>query len=500
MSDLRVSDLTRARAEQSPAHPYLEDARSERSITYAAIDALISQWANHLEQMHVAPAGAVLIDVRDPLAFAVAHLSVIASGRCALPVDTNKPTTELHRLDDLIGGAAAVVSDERYAALPDALPGVPAIRVDTTTFLPSASTPGDRACSPAPAGDEGSTVLFTSGSTGTPKGVGLPESQLLFVAHGVAAHNRLTPADRGFNSLPLFHVNAEVVGLLATLVSGSTLVLDQSFHRTGFWELLEARRITWLNAVPAILSVLAKTGALDVPSRVRFIRCASAPLPEPIRAAFSSVPLVISWGMTEGASQIAATPLDAPARPGSVGVPIGAEVEVRDAAGTRLGSGEIGALWIRGRGVVGSYLFGRAAERFDAEGWLCTGDIGFVSADGWVSLVGRSDDVINRGGEKLYPAEIEEALLSHADALEVVVVPRPDEVLGAVPVAYVIIDADSDLDTDALHGSLTELVETRLARTHRPREIFIVSDLPRAATGKIQRSTVRDMAALTGIA
>ena len=110
-------------------------------------------------------------------------------------------------------------------------------------------------------------MLFTSGSTGTPKGVELPEAQLLFVARAVARHNRLVPDDRGFNSLPLFHVNAEVVGLLATLVAGATLVLDRRFRRTGFWDLLAERRITWLNAVPAILAVLAKTGPLELPGR-----------------------------------------------------------------------------------------------------------------------------------------------------------------------------------------------------------------------------------------
>ena len=109
-------------------------------------------------------------------------------------------------------------------------------------------------------------MLFTSGSTGTPKGVELPESQLVFVARAIARHNGLTAEDRGFNSLPLFHVNAEVVGLAATLVAGATLVLDRRFRRTGFWELLAARRVTWLNAVPAVLAVLAKTGPLQPPA------------------------------------------------------------------------------------------------------------------------------------------------------------------------------------------------------------------------------------------
>ena len=144
-----------------------------------------------------------------------------------------------------------------------------------------------------------------------------------------------------------------------------------------------------------------------------------------------------------------------------------------------------------------SYLFGRAAERFDAEGWLATGDVGSVAPDGWVSLVGRSDDVINRGGEKVWPSEVEDVLLGDARVLEAVVVGRPDDVLGSVPIAYVIPqpDLDEPLDPVALVADLTARAERSLTRFRRPVEIVVVPDLPRAPTGKIQRARVRGMAA-----
>ena len=119
---------------------------------------------------------------------------------------------------------------------------------------------------------------------------------------------------------------------------------------------------------------------------LRFVRSASAPLPDPVRAALGDVPLVVSWGMTEGASQITATPLGTPARAGTVGVPVGCAVQVRDEDGAVLPAGTTGALWVRGTGIVRSYLHGRAAERFDQDGWLATGDVGSVAEDGWVSL------------------------------------------------------------------------------------------------------------------
>lgn len=487
--DLR--SLIRARAVDRGECHFLEDARSERVLTYRALDDAVTAWSRTFDAIGIAPSGAVLVDVGDPLAFAVVHLSAVAAGLRAIPVDTGQPATEPGRLADLIGGASIVVSDRAVDAT---VPGSPASGIDPATFLPTAVRDGDLPAGNPHAPGQGSVVLFTSGSTGAPKGVELPETQLLFVARAVARHNRLVPDDRGFNSLPLFHVNAEVVGLLATLVAGATLVLDRRFRRTKFWDLLAERRITWLNAVPAVLAVLAKTGPLEFPSGLRFVRSASAPLPDPVRAALGDVPLVVSWGMTEGASQITATPLDEPARPGTVGVPVGSEVQVRGEDGSLLAAGEIGALWVRGAGIVRGYLGGRASERFDADGWLNTGDVGSVSADGWVSLAGRSDDVINRGGEKVYPSEVEDVLLGDPRVLEAVVVGRPDDVLGAVPIAYVIPEPDEPVDHVALVADLEARAEAHLTRFRRPVEVIVVPDLPRAPTGKVQRAKVRTMA------
>src|SRR5262249_23317518 len=154
-------------------------------------------------------------------------------------------------------------------------------------------------------------------------------------------HHQLCATDRGFNPLPLFHINAEVVALLATLVAGGTLVLDKRFHRTGFWQLLVDKGITWVNAVPAILSILALNNVPAVPALVpglRFIRSASAPLPAAAReqiALQTGVTVVESYGMTEAASQITATPLDGGHPRGSVGRPVGVELEIAGPDGQR---------------------------------------------------------------------------------------------------------------------------------------------------------------------
>lgn len=495
-----LRSLIAARSSDAPDDAYLEDARSERVVTFADLDRQATSWSRALDALGVGSNATVVVDIGDPLAFAVAHLAVVASGRRSVPVNPQGTWAETLRAVSL-GGSAAIVSDRDE-------PGessVPVLRPDPATCSPAGAADFDPAA-PVDGGaaepGAGSVILFTSGSTGTPKGVELTEAQLLFVARAIARHNALTSDDRGFNSLPLFHVNAEVVGLLSTLVAGATLVLDRGFHRTGFWELLEERRITWLNAVPAILAVLAKSGPARPPAGLRFVRSASSALPEAVRTAFAGIPMIISYGMTEGASQITATPLGEEPRAGSVGLPVGDEVQPRDPSGGALPVGEIGELWIRGPGVVTGYFEGRAADRFDADGWLRTGDLGHVDADGWVYLAGRTDDVINRGGEKVYPAEVEDVLLEDARVREAVVVARPDQILGSVPVAYVI-PADLDLADPArpdearkaLTADLAARCDAELPRFKRPVDITVVEDLPRTPTGKVQRGRTRELLA-----
>jgi acyl-CoA synthetase (AMP-forming)/AMP-acid ligase II len=497
-----VAGLLAARAGESPRASFLEDARSTRVLDYAAMHAATLAWAELLDELGVPAGGAVLLSHGDPLSFASVHLGVIAAGRRSIPLAPDASSAEFEKISSQLGGVALLVTDRgtslsgAASAAVDGMTGAPIDVIAAETPEPGPVEADERTAgvwTPTSSGSaEGSAVLFTSGSTGEPKGVELPERQLLFVARQIAANNRLIRDDRGYSSLPLFHVNAEVVGLLSTLVSGGTLVLDASFHRTGFWELLHDRRITWLNAVPAMLAVLTRGGSVIPENSLRFIRCASAPLPETVRKALDGIPLVLSWGMTEGASQITATPLGQPVRPGSVGLPRGSEVQVRASDGSVARTGEIGPLWVRGPGVVSGYLFGRAADRFDDDGWLSTGDVGCRDEDGWVYLVSRSDDVINRGGEKVYPAEVEEVLLRDSRVLEAVVVGRPDEVLGQVPVAYVIAAPNSD--TEGLAQDLVELARTDLARFKRPDTVSIVDDLPRAPTGKVQRARVRELA------
>jgi acyl-CoA synthetase (AMP-forming)/AMP-acid ligase II len=201
------------------------------------------------------------------------------------------------------------------------------------------------------------------------------------------------------------------------------------------------------------------------------------------------IPVMESYGMTEAASQITVNPLGGERRPGSVGLPVRGELKVVGDDGRQLPAGEPGAVLIRGAGVIRSYATDVGAERFDAEGWLDTGDVGRLDQDGYLWLVGRSGELINRSGEKILPREIEEVLREDPGVRDAVVVGRPDPVLGEVPVAYVVGIGDDP----GLADRLAERSRAALPRDRQPAELTVVEQLPTTGTGKVLRAEVAEM-------
>ena len=474
--------------------PYLEDAAGTATLTYAGLQRSARAWARHLDEAGIPPGARVAVRLPDAFGYAAALVGILAAGRVAVPLDPGAPAGDVARMLK-VAQPWALVGDDLESGLP--VLGRPGRE--------ESGEPGEAAgtglAGPAAAAGRGGIFLCTSGTTGTPKGILLREDQLMHVARSVAAHHRLTPADRGYCCLPLFHINAEVVGLLGTLAAGACLVVDRKFSRRGFWELIGTRQITWINAVPAIITILAMDPPVAVPGRVRFIRSASAPLAPSALERFEDsfgIPVVETYGMTEAASMITANPLDGPRKAGSAGRPAGTEVRVVSRDGDLLQPcppGEIGRVQIRGPGVITEYAAGGPAGAVDADGWLETGDLGHLDQDGYLFLAGRSDDVINRGGEKVHPRLIEDVLLGHPGVRSAVVVGTPDPVLGMRPVAYVI-PADGAVTGgfEALEEALRDACAAELPPYQRPTEYRPVAELPLGPTGKVARGRVRQMA------
>lgn len=496
-----VSAVLEARATTTPDRVAFIEGATGTVLTWSDLAAEARRWrfaAKHLD------GGRVGLVIDDPLTMIASYLGALAAGVTVAPLNPAITPHELADQDRMLGLAGLVTDADPFSARailpstsvwttgPDGLSLVGA-RVPTAKHQLHRSTP---------LAGGAALVLASSGTTGTPKIIPLSESNLLHTASALVGNHDLDASDRGYCPLPLFHINALVVGALSTVVCGASLVVDRRFSARNFWPRVESFGITWLNLVPAIITVLSERPgpAPGVAERVAFARSASAPLPHATRQRFEmrcGVGIIETYGMTEAASQIAANPKEPEQRKlGSVGRPVGLDLRVVDRERTPLPAGTVGEVEIRGDNVVRCYWEPAGASpssrpAVDEDGWLSTGDLGHLDEDGYLSLVGRSDDVINRGGEKLYPREIEEVLLGDPAVSAVAVVGRPHPTVGEEPVAFVIVASGCESDDVALAARLQARCQRNLSHFKRPASITVAEQLPSGPTGKIRHSELR---------
>jgi acyl-CoA synthetase (AMP-forming)/AMP-acid ligase II len=347
---------------------------------------------------------------------------------------------------------------------------------------------------PSPAVDDVALILHTSGSTGRPKRVPLSHANLTISAHNIAATYQLTPDDVSLCVMPLFHVHGLVASTLATLASGGTVVVPSKFSPLSFWRVAREYGATWYSAVPTIHQLLlarVEPGAAKPAGaeKLRFIRSCSASLPPQVmhdlESAFGA-PVLEAYGMTEAAHQMASNPLPPGSRkPGAVGPGTNVGISIRDANGQELPAGERGEVCISGPNVVKGYENNPEANATAFFGeWFRTGDQGFLDEHGYLTLSGRLKEMINRGGEKISPREIDEVLLTHPAVGEAVCFGVPHKMWGEEVAAAV------TLKGAATEAELLAFCKEQLAEFKRPKQIHITEAIPRTATGKIQRRVV----------
>ena len=358
------------------------------------------------------------------------------------------------------------------------------------------STPGRGVLFTAPSVDDIALILHTSGSTGRPKRVPLTHAQLSISARNVAQTYNLSSEDVSLCVMPLFHVHGLVASTLATLATGGTVVVPAKFNPLSFWRVARDYGATWYSAVPTLHQLLAARGEPGAKpagaEKLRFIRSCSASLSpklmSDLEAAFGA-PVLEAYGMTEAAHQMASNPLPPAARKaGSVGPNTGTtQIGIMDAAGSLLKPDERGEVVIRGANVIRGYENNPEANASSfTNGWFRTGDQGYLDADGYLLLTGRLKEMINRGGEKISPREIDEVLLSHPAVAEAVAFGTPHPMWGEEVAAAVV------LRSDASESDLLSYCRERLADFKRPKQIHITTAIPRTATGKIQRRVVAE--------
>ena len=353
--------------------------------------------------------------------------------------------------------------------------------------VPLAVVPG-----PPPSGRDVAMVLQTSGTTSRPKTVPLTHANLAVSAANIVDALTLTPADRGLVVMPLFHIHGLLAGLLAPLAAGGAISCPPDFNAFRFFDWLEELRPTWYTAVPTmhqlILGRAERHAEVVAASQLRFVRSSSAPLPavvlERIEATFGA-PMVEAYGMTEASHQMSAQPLPPGTRkPGSVGRATGIEMAILDGDGAELAAGERGEVSIRGASVTSGYEANPDANASAfTNGWFRTGDEGYLDADGYLFLTGRLKEIINRGGEKVAPREIEEVILRHAAVRQAVCFAVPHEKLGEDVGAAIVLNGEADLGEAAVR----DLCAEHLAAFKVPRTVVFVDEIPVGPTGKLQR-------------
>ncbi|OPY30760.1 MAG: Acetyl-coenzyme A synthetase [Methanocella sp. PtaU1.Bin125] len=471
------------------------EAPGKRPLTYGRLCDQAEYVRDQLHDMGYRRGDRFAIVLPNGPEMAVAFLAV-GSGFCCAPLNPAYRAEELgFYLPDLRADAVVVpAGDPGPAAATAASLGIPILTLspagDEAGLFTLAGGRGkggaDRAC----AGPEDvALLLHTSGTTSRPKLVPLHQSSVIASARQIAASLALAGADKCLNVMPLFHVHGLIGALLATIVSGGSVVCAPGYQAADFPGWLRDCGPTWYTAVPAIHQKVLEQAkhAPAGPLRLRFIRSSSAAMPAVVRQGLEQafgVPVIEAYGMTEASHQIATNPLPPlPRKPGSVGTGTGLEIAIMGDRGDFLPPGAQGEIVLRGPRLRGYENNPAANEKAFVRGWFRTGDLGHMDPDGYLFIDARLKEVINRGGEKISPAEVEDALLSHPSVREAAAFAVPDALLGESAGAAVVLRDGAAVDA----GELKRHVAARLAYFKVPVKLWFLDAIPRGPTGKVQR-------------
>jgi long-chain acyl-CoA synthetase len=479
---MEFATLPDRRAAQDPEGPALADASG--SLTNAEMLEAVRAVARRLRSVGIGPGDVVALKLSNRVELVLALFAAWRLGATITPVNPSLTEVEVTRQLEDSGARLLVVEDGASTTS-----GVPTIDVGDLHDTVPGSGPTPHVESSALA-----LLIYTSGTTGVPKGVMLDHANLDAMAAMGREALEVGPDDRCLLILPLFHVNGIVVSILIPLLAGASVVIAERFNPNTFFATIEAERPTFFSAVPTIYSMLAALPEDVQPdtSSVRFAVCGAAPASADLLARFEArfgFPLVEGYGLSEGTCASTINPVSGIRKAGTVGLPFpGQDLRIVDPDGNEVPQGEPGEVVVRGPNVMRGYL-GRPADTAAVivDGWLHTGDIGKVDADGYLSLVGRSKEMIIRGGENIYPKEIEDVLASDPAVLEAAVIGVPDDTWGEVVVAFVQPRPGSTIDVEELKRRCAE----SLSGYKRPKTIHVLEALPKNAVGKLDKKSLR---------
>ncbi|BBZ14090.1 class I adenylate-forming enzyme family protein [Mycobacterium branderi] len=471
------------RAAHHPDGPALADEHNGQ-LTNARLLQRVQTAAAHLLKAGVGAGDVVAVALPNRVELIIALFAAWRLGAAATPVNPALTPSETdYQLGD--SKARVLVCDDDSASAAGY----------TVLTLADLSEPVDTPAATADISEDTvALVIYTSGSTGRPKGVELTHANMMAMAQSMISFTGMGADAHSLLILPLFHVNGIVVSVLAPLLAGGQATVAGRFSPATFFDIVERVRPTTFSAVPTIYRMLAELPAEVTPdtSSVRYAVCGAAPMPVELIHRFEKrygVPIVEGYGLSEGTCASTSNPLDGERKPGTAGIALpGITVAIMNEGGELITDGSPGEVVIKGPTVMRGYLNRpQDTAKTIVDGWLHTGDIGFLDADGYLTLVDRAKDMIIRGGENIYPKEIESVIYTHPDVREAAVVGRPDPVYGEVPVAFVTLRDGAEVTPDGLLAHIRQ----SLAKYKLPAQIVIVDELPKNPVGKIDKPELR---------
>ena len=492
------------RAESRPEEPFLIAPDAGRELHGGKLRDEANKIGNRLAGLGIAKGEKVAFLLDNGYWTTILFLGTMYSGRVIVPLNAVAGLEQLGYILAHSDTKVLFISDNYLAKLKPVLETLPnrilVIRASEDRepeWSDEVREGGDNATLPTVSEEDDALLIYTSGTTGRPKGVMLTHSNIIAGGLNTAGAHQLREQDRALCVLPLYHINGEMVTVIAPLVSNSSIVMPHRFSASVFWELMSTYRCTWFSVVPTIIAYLldhAERENLSIKdtedvAQVRFGRSASSALPPQMHRDFEKrfgIPLIETMGLTETAAQILSNPMPpSPIKYGSPGLAYGNEAKIVDESGHEAACGDIGELLIRGSNVMKAYYKDPDATKavLEADGWFHTGDLGYRDEEGYFFITGRLKELIIKGGENIAPREIDEVLYKHPAVLEAAAFGVPDENYGEEVMACVALKPDAK----CLEKELVEFCLGKLGKYKAPKHIRFMDSLPKGPSGKIQR-------------
>jgi long-chain acyl-CoA synthetase len=483
-----IPELLRQRAGAAPHKIFLLSEADKRQFTYREFDAAVARVAGMLWANGVRKGDVVSLLLPNSVEYVVAYFACWHIGALAGPINSMLKEQEI----------AYVISNSESKLLLVASEFVPRIEDQDFIVFDNVENVGAEPVDGSVINtDDEAIIIYTSGTTGKPKGCLLTHGNVIANARQISSWLGFTENDRLLTMMPLFHMNAVSVTTMSALYAGGSTVVTPKFSASRFWQIISDYQITSFGSVATMLSMLLSTYADGVPAglitqQLRFAMCGSAPVPAELMKRFEETfncLVVEGYGLSESTCRSTFNPPDRRRRPGSCGLPIGNEMRVVDDDDRDVPDGSLGEIVLRGENILkGYYKNPEATATAFRNGWFHTGDIGYRDADGFYYIVDRKSDMIIRGGENIYPREIDEVLYQHPNVAAAAAVGVPDDLYGEEVAAVIVLRDDAKVsDQDVI-----DFCKERLADYKCPKTVHFVHDIPKGPTGKLlKRELVR---------